>query len=200
MSKNENFTSPGSMNGSLSNTTRFSRIQPAWQLMLLSILTSGIYLIYWLWRSWSDLRHETGLNISPGWRTVAMFIPILDIVLTIQLFREIGKLASSRNTDPISSPTLLALSFCLLSYIATWFDILSAFPKAPTEMISLIIASYAFSIPAILLLIPVQHAFNRYWAVTQPELPVRTTFTAGEIVMLTVGTLLTISTIIFPPV
>jgi hypothetical protein len=199
MSQNEDFSSSGSMNAIPSSSVRFSRIQPAWHLMLLSILTSGLYLIYWFWRSWSDLRREAGLNVSPGWRTVCMVVPILDIVLTIQLFREIEKIASTRKAEPLASPTILALSFCLLSYIATWFSIRSAFPNAPSEMMSLIIISYAFSIPAILLLIPVQRTFNRYWAATQPELPVRTAFTAGEIVMLLAGAVLTVSTIIFPP-
>jgi len=50
--------------------------QPIRNLVLLYVFTFGIYEIYWFYRNWKHMKIHKNLDISPGWRTVGLFVPI----------------------------------------------------------------------------------------------------------------------------
>jgi hypothetical protein len=60
---------------------QYSNAQAPWRLVLLSIITFSFYEIYWFYRNWKHLKTHKQLEISPGWRTVGLCVPILGIVL-----------------------------------------------------------------------------------------------------------------------
>ncbi len=43
-----------------SNEDRLSLKQPAWQVMVLTVLTFGLYFIYWCYKNWRDLSAQMG--------------------------------------------------------------------------------------------------------------------------------------------
>lgn len=49
--------------------------------MIFSIITLGIYAIYWFYRTSDDMKEESGRNISPGFWTLGLFVPIINFVI-----------------------------------------------------------------------------------------------------------------------
>jgi hypothetical protein len=60
----------------------------------LYLLSFGLYLYYWYYTTLKELKLSEGLDISPGWRTFGMFVPILNIYLLYDLFRRIDQAAT----------------------------------------------------------------------------------------------------------
>jgi predicted nucleic acid-binding Zn ribbon protein len=155
---------------------RFSNAQPIWHFILLSIATCGIYEIYWFYRNWKHFKIHKNLNISSGWRTVGLFVPILGVVLAYRQLRDIRDFAKEAGVDKTYSPGWILFSWLILSNLSLrlpgslWFlSLLSVWPLAV-----------------------VQRVLNAYWKKEQPELPVRTNFSGGEIALLIIGGILLI--------
>ncbi|MEK7122438.1 MAG: hypothetical protein AAB855_01125, partial [Patescibacteria group bacterium] len=68
------------------------------KLVLLSVLSGGVYLIYWFFRNWRDIKVHTGAKISPTGRAVAACLPVVDIVLFCLLFKNIHSLTKKEGT------------------------------------------------------------------------------------------------------
>lgn len=58
---------------------------------VLYLLSFGLYLYHWYYKTLKDLKLSEGLDISPGWRTAGMFLPLLNIYLLYDLFRRVDE-------------------------------------------------------------------------------------------------------------
>jgi len=65
----------------LISKNQFSYYQPVWHFVLLSIMTFGIYDVYWYYKNWKRIKKYKELKFSPVWRTIGLFIPILNLFL-----------------------------------------------------------------------------------------------------------------------
>ncbi len=72
---------------------KYSDAQPVWHLVLLSIATFSLYNIYWVYRTWRQLRDQGSGNISPEWRLLGLFVPILGIILLYDFFKHVRNFA-----------------------------------------------------------------------------------------------------------
>jgi len=157
----------------------FSFSQPPLHLALLSLCTIGVYEIYWFYRTWKQLKQQAGDQISPGWRTVGLFVPILNIYLVYKLFDRISDLRLQSGVGPMFAPgwlTAFYLIWCLTYRLPD-----------PAWLVSL--ASF---VP----LLVAQNALNELWGSLQPGRPVRTWLSVWEIALIVVGALLVLLTIV----
>ena len=149
---------------------RFSNAQPVWHFVLLSLFTFSLYHIYWFYRNWKQLRLQEGWDISPGWRTVGIFVPILNIFLIYNQFRHIRDFARVAECDRLFSVGWITLGWIFFNALASlpdpfWFlSFLSIWPLGV-----------------------VQGVLNSYWEKQQPELVVRTKLSGGQIALLVIG-------------
>lgn len=168
---------------------QYSNAQAPWQLILLSIATFGYYAIYWFYRNWKHLKIHKNLNISPGWRTVGLFVPILNFFLIYRQFNYIKHIAREAGTKTYSWPAWLAIAYSLLkiSQGISWsmFHGLSIMKQA--EGLYVIGGYLLMALLAVGILIIVQITLNRLWKKEQPELRMRTKFSWLEIALLVVG-------------
>jgi hypothetical protein len=77
------------------------RILPVTRLpamVVLQVVTLGLYLLYWLFRRWSVLRKNYGEKISPFWRTV--FAPLFIYDLFAEVRRNAAKLGVPSRWPP----------------------------------------------------------------------------------------------------
>jgi hypothetical protein len=149
-----------------------SKGQPLRHLILLSMATFGLYLFYWSWRSWRDIRDETGAEVSPALRTAALLLPFVSIYVLYSLLRSIRELAQARGVTSGYSPGLLTAAFHLIVFA--------------TNVSLLWFLAFAVVIP----LLPAQQTLNKYWEAVQPELRIREHFTPAEIALAAAGTLM----------
>ena len=46
------------------------------RIFALSVISFGLYLFYWVYRTWEQYRQHTGANVYPVWHALAMLVPI----------------------------------------------------------------------------------------------------------------------------
>lgn len=153
--------------------------QPIRNLVLLYVFTLGIYWIYWFYRNWKHMKIYKNLDISPGWRTVGLIIPIYNIVIIYEQFKNIRDFAREAGCETYSSPGWMTAGLLVLfglSFQLTW--------KLP-DPYSLL--TWILDLLALWILIIVQRTLNGYWEKEQIGLPEKTEFSGIEIAVLIIG-------------
>jgi hypothetical protein len=159
MQQNEGATTLRASDSALSNA------QPLQHLVVLSVVSLGLYPSYWLYRNLKLLKAHKGLSISPLWRTFFAFIPLLGWPIfkdQLQLFAETAAAAGVESTI---LPWPQTLGFQLVSATA-WVVPL---PWG------------ACAAAAVVFLLPTQRALNAYWGVEQPASVTTSRYSLGEI-------------------
>jgi hypothetical protein len=149
---------------------RYAYGQRVWHFIFLTIATLGIYEIRWFYRNWKYLKAHLKLSISPGWRTVGLFLPIVNIVLMYSQFRDIRDYARDAGCDRSFSPGGVTVAYIVLAL--------------------LFLLPYPYGLLCYLTVWPlavVQDTLNVYWRKEQPDLIERRKFTGGQIFLLIIG-------------
>ncbi|BDZ71945.1 zinc ribbon domain-containing protein [Methanobacterium petrolearium] len=162
----------------VSNDPSVSNVQPLNKLIWLIILTGGLYEIYWFYRNWRDFKKHKNLDISPGLRTVGLFIPLVNLYFVGTQFKDLKDYEEEANVKPFSIYTVI-ISWVVLSYLSVR---LSFYDNPLTGMISLLL-SFGLVIPFYM----VQKTLNEYWLKEQGDLPLRKGLSLGEIIVLIIG-------------
>jgi len=149
--------------------TGFSNAQPLQHLVVLSVVSFGIYPTYWLYRNLKALKQHKSLAISPGWRTFGAFIPLIGLLFFKDQMQLFAETAAADGVPPTFSPWARTLGFAFVSAMA----------ELPNPLP--VVATFA-----VLFLLPVQRVLNEVWAIEQPGLPMRQRFSAREIALLAV--------------
>lgn len=149
-------------------------------VVYLQAASFGLYSFYWFYRNWRDLRgHVWGNGISPGLRTLGLFIPILNIVLLYRFFREsrdyIGDTPQAHGLK--LSPGYLTLLYLVGMGAPRAMRRAYDFPEPLPTFVGLALS--------IAVLYSFQNVLNIYWQ-EQGQTP-RNKFTLGEIVVLVLG-------------
>jgi len=141
--------------------------------VLLTIVTLGLYQVYWFYRNWRDLRDDAGKEVSPGWRTLGLMIPFVNFVMVYQQLSLIRDVAAETGEEEPYGPGLVTVVIVALTFIAN------------------LTMTWTISLLTVIPLIPVQMTLNRIWEHKQPGMPIRTEFDAQEVAILFVGAVLT---------
>lgn len=179
-----------------------SRQQPIWHVIVLHILTLSTYWPFWFAKNWSLLIHayklaageespderlvpyEGGNDQLDGVRgkdpillTIGMFVPIVNLILAFQLFSQISKLTSDRQSFRALHPKQTA-ALLLLSMIGLY-----TLGYLPSTLFLLCLSSFAPMAVA-------QHWLNQYWKRNEPpDSLVRGAFSTTELIAVIIGSL-----------
>lgn len=156
-------------------TPQYSNAQPIGRLLPVILLSFGLYIFYWYYKNWKHLKSHKNLDISPGGRTVLLIIPIVGYFMLYEQFRDIKNYAKERGCKTYSSG-LLILVYFLISVFLAWVPFIGVLFAWP--------------------IIVVQETLNDYWKEEQPNLPVRKSFTDGELLVMIIGGIVTFLIII----
>lgn len=144
------------------------------RLIVMSILSCGIYEIYWIYKNWRYLNERDGLGIRPFWRGWFGIFYCHSLLRTIHEDMELNHVER-----PDFSPGVLATVWVVLALVA---KAVSRVPGGVAEIIS-------FLIPSFLCLIPVQNYINSVNIKVSPNAP-HSKWSAGQIICLAVGVLI----------
>lgn len=122
-----------------------SNYQSVLSFCLLCFLSFGVYYFFWFYKHWVYLRDEKKEDISPGMRTVFVFI------YGWGLFSKFVKLAREKGFQPIFPAWLLFLLF------------LASILLAQISHLAVLLALFSF-----LFLVPVVRAMNYYYRAEHP--------------------------------
>ena len=146
---------------------------PTSRLIVMSILTLGLYDAYWIYRNWRFFKERDGLSIQPFWRGIFGLFHITSLLKMIKTDPSANSIAEAR-----FSPGWLASGWILLMFIGNALG-RSADPTA--NLIGIIISA-----PSFLCLLPVQNYIN----IVNESLPRRPAYygwTGGQIFCLVLG-------------
>ena len=88
------------------------------RIVLLTILTSGIYFFYWLYVTWKQLQNQTKDIHFPIWHALSMLVPIYGLFRFHRHVAVIRTLAVNSNVATSLSPTQIVTLFVLNLLIA----------------------------------------------------------------------------------
>ena len=141
---------------------QFSNVMPVWKFCLLYIITFGIYQLPWCHKQWKFLKDRENLNINP-WGRACFFL------FTIHsLAKKVFVLADRQGYRKKPSAFLVTLIY--------WICFVLGVFQLPFIWI--------FSLIPFLTILK---AANYYWEQEQPNLPVRDSFTGGEVAWIVCG-------------
>ena len=86
------------------------------RIIIMSLASFGLYLFYWLYKTWQHYRDHTGAAVYPVWHGLTLFLPIYSSFRAHAHFRAFGELASRAGLDLRFNPGL-AFSVVLAGFI-----------------------------------------------------------------------------------
>lgn len=179
-----------------------SRRQPIWHVAVLYILTMSGYSLIWFFKNWKVLRDaqkslcdetiederlvrvKAGdvelsrfANISPWLRAVGLLLPLVQLYLAWQTFKNIALMApdkaAAQRQHPLLAATILVLVFVGLFWLY----------KLPGSY-------WLFFLTSFIPLAIAQYWLNQFWeSVEEKPAPVRFAFSVWELLMLIVGSM-----------
>lgn len=143
------------------------------KLLVMSLVTFGLYQIFWFYKNWQLFKAATGSNISPFWR--AFFTGIY----CYSLITKIRNRAKLRGIDADFSPFLLTVA---------WFGLtLCAQLPKPYFLVSFL---------SVIVLLPVQEIVNELNGLVAPNHKPNDRFSVWNIAAIVVGGSLTVLAIV----
>ena len=154
-------------------------ISPA-RIILMSILTVGIYTIYWLYKTWQHYRDHTGAEAYPVWHGLTAVVPVYGSFRAHAHLRTFGELASAAGLTVGFSPGL-----AFFAIIVGWLGIFVGWSPA----LSLLVQIVSF-IAGVWMMLHAQPRINYFWDQTYGARLRGVAFGKGEIILVIFGALI----------
>ena len=143
------------------------------KLFVMSLVTFGLYQIFWFYKNWQLFKAATGSNISPFWRA------FFNGLFCYSLITKITNRAKLRGIDTNFSPFLLTVA---------WFGLaLCAQLPKPYLLVSFL---------SVIVLLPVQETVNELNSLAAPNHNPNDRFSVWNILTIAVGGSLTVLAIV----
>jgi hypothetical protein len=149
---------------------------PLIRFVLLSVLTFGIYELYWFYRNWKIIKVAEGKDIRPFWRAVFW------IFFCYGLFKRALASAKRRAYPRSFSPGWLTAAYIILSVIS------GLYARSNSLNFSYFIGSVAVCLLAPLPLLPVLRAMAYNNEKAGFSSATKKMFTGGQVVLIVLGT------------
>jgi len=157
----------------LGGKVRYFQVSPA-RFIIFSLITMGIYDLYWCYRNWKLIRDQAQRKLSPFWRAFFAIFFIYDLFKTVQLS------AQTKGWSSKYSAGTLAAGWIILRILG---NLSSRIPDA--YLIGWIL--WYFSLVGFVFILPVLRCIkyvNESEGIGPRE---DNKFTAGQIIMLVLG-------------
>lgn len=166
------------------------------RIVVLSIISFGLYLFYWLYRTWDQYREHTGANVYPVWHALAMLVPIYGwfrFYAHCKAYRDLMDTQGvPHNLNLTGIMVLLIVSAALWSPIPTvWLNFYLG-ESDIRVLLDLIfdVISLVGMLVATAVVCRIQANFNRYWAAVDGALANRARYGRGAMVLAVLGAIL----------
>lgn len=155
---------------------------PLWRLYVLTVVTGGLYQLYWDYKNWKAIREADKTYIMPFWRA------LFSVIFIWPLYLRIARNARSRGYTGFSALLWLAALLVILVIAGNYGSF--ALPSAP--LYGFLYLAYSLLLPLVLL--PVQRAIN-HGQEFMVGIPGRRWWSKWEIIVLIVGVALMVTTV-----
>ena len=170
------------------------------RVALMTVLTYGLYLFYWVYITWKQYRDQTGDDAYPVWHALTLLVPIYSLFRIHAHARTFHELMTKENIVSSINPWWVVLGILVTSVlwaISLRLDGGLTSIATLTQATVLIIAVLdVIAIPITAgLVIHMQSNLNRYWDGLTNYRVVSHRLGVGEIIFAIVGSLMWIDTL-----
>lgn len=166
------------------------------RIFALSLISFGLYLFYWVYRTWDQYREHTGANVYPVWHALAMLVPVYGWFRFYAHCKAYRDLMEERGVphDLKMAPILVILIIATAAWSPVPTQWLNTYwgEDGISVMIDLIldVVSLVGMLVATVMVCRIQANFNRYWAAVDGELANRARLGRGAMVLAALGVIL----------
>lgn len=164
------------------------------RVIILSILSSGVYLFWWFYITWKQYRDHSGEVAYPIWHSLTLLVPIYHwfrVYAHVRIYRDL--MTERRLANSISPPTVVAIFIALDVLVSiTFVDVVFGEISRALAM-WLLVESVVFTAMITWVLMSVQVNINRYWIAVLPGAS-HCRISKGEVAVTIVGVLLWLDT------
>jgi hypothetical protein len=158
------------------DTVTYSNYLPIWRMVVMSLITCGIYHLWWFADVVEHLKRLLHLKLRPGWRALGLIIPVCNSILAYQCFSYISQAADKAGVNKVFSPLVLTgwytLVYAGMIYVLV-FQWNSAIWAISVSLLTLVAAGTC-------MLAVVQSTINAIWLKEQQDLPLRDSFSKDQ--------------------
>lgn len=166
------------------------------RVLLMSVLSSGLYLFYWFYLTWKQYRDHTGTEAYPLWHVLTLLVPIYGLFRTHAHMRSFKELMLKASLPTTISPGW-AVVLVIVSSALGWASFKGSLGQVTQERSMLFFILNVISIAVIAgLLLRVQGNLNRYWASLGNVRVTNAGMGVGEVVFGIIGILAWIGTLL----
>ena len=137
------------------------------RVILMTILSYGLYLFYWFYLTWKEYRDHTGAEAYPVWHALTLLVPIYGLFRTHAHMRSLRKLMVQANISCSIRPGLAVLVIIVSSVLESISAQIAVGFGSTTITQGVATLSAVLDITAITmilgLLLQVQKNLNGYW-------------------------------------
>ena len=144
------------------------------RIIILSIVTSGLYVFYWLYLTWKHLQSETGEVHYPVWHALTFLVPVYGLFRIHKHVAVIQAVSQRAGVEALLSPALAVTMLALYWLMA----MLSANSASFGTFIILNLIRLALITTVI---VRSQATLNNYWSSVKGEALARVPLGGGEV-------------------
>jgi hypothetical protein len=152
-------------------------------IIYMSIISAGLYSLYWLFLTWKQLQRETRENHHAVWHVLAVYVPIYGLFRThkhVEVIRDLS-LRAGRGTN------LVPIVFVFVFGIGTSLNLVASLTGV-SLLSALLVDVFGMAID-IALLLWAQSDLNTYWLHSRRERLSETRLGVGEVIITGLGAL-----------
>ena len=149
------------------------RISPV-RIIVLSILTSGVYALYWLYQTWKQLQAETGDVHYPVWHALTLFVPVYGLFRIHRHMSVIQELGRKQGIEALMPPALGVTMMALY-----WLIVLVSGNQ--TELLNMLLLAVIRLALVTTLMVRAQSTLNAYWSSVHGSRAVRLPLGSDEL-------------------
>ncbi len=144
------------------------------RIIILSIVTSGLYVFYWLYLTWKHLQSETGEVHYPVWHALTFLVPIYGLFRIHKHVSVIQDVSQRAGVEALLNPALAVTMLALYWLMA----VLSANSESFGTFVVLNLIRLALITTVI---VRSQATLNNYWSSVKGEALARVPLGGGEV-------------------
>ena len=144
------------------------------RIIILSIVTSGLYVFYWLYLTWKHLQSETGDVHYPFWHALTFLVPVYGLFRIHRHIAVIQAASQRAGVDALLAPALAVTMLALYWLLA----MLSANSASFGTFVVLNLIRLALITTVI---VRAQATLNNYWSSVKGEALARVPLGGGEV-------------------
>ena len=166
------------------------------RVLLMTLISSGLYILYWFYLTWKQYREHTGVEAFPIWHALTLIVPIYSLFRTHAHTRVFKELMARRGLMTTISPGW-AVAAVVASSGLSWSTLSVSFGEISQTDAITVAALNILSLAIIAgLLMHVQGNLNSYWHHVSSGRLLDARIGVGEVIFAVIGVLFWLDTLV----